>query len=150
MTLGHETGWLRTDRAIERRRAPRRAPADDEPVSQIRLRAGRQLTVINLSDTGLLAEGDMRLLPGTHVDVHLVTPDGRILVRSRVVRAFVCRLGRDRIEYRGALAFERPVVTTAVGYSIPEPGETSSECPGKPYPDLSSKTPPATAAALSR
>lgn len=140
---------MRTDRAIDRRRAPRRTPADDEPVSQVRLRAGGQLTVINLSNTGLLVEGEMRLLPGTHVDVHLVTSDGRLLVRSRVVRAFVCRVGRDRIEYRGALAFERPVPTNAVGYSIPEPGSASSGAPGKPYPDSPFEGLPAGGAVLS-
>ena len=105
--------------------------------------------MINLSDTSLLAEGGMRLLPGTHVDVHLVTCEGRLLVRSRVVRAFVCRVGRDRIEYRGALAFERPVPTNAVGYSIPEPGNASSGTPGKPYPDSPLEGLPASAAGLS-
>ena len=119
----------------DRRRSPRRTPASDEPLSQVRLRAGRQLQVINVSDTGLLAEGEMRLLPGTHVDVHLVTAEGRLLIRSRVVRAFVCRVCRDRIEYRGAIIFERSVATAAVGYPIPGASEPSNAQLGKPYPD---------------
>ena len=119
----------------DRRRSPRRTPAGDEPLSQVRLRAGRQLEVINVSDAGLLAEGEMRLLPGTHVDVHLVTPEGRLLVRSRVIRAFVCRVCRDRIDYRGAIVFERPVPTAAVGYPMPEGTEPSHVPSGKPYPD---------------
>jgi hypothetical protein len=104
-------------------------------VSQVRLRAGRQLDVVDVSDTGLLAQGDMRLLPGTHVDVHLVTAEGRLLIRSRVIRAFVCRVCRDRIEYRGAIAFERPVSTAAVGYPIPGAAEASNAPLGNPYPD---------------
>lgn len=123
------------ERMSDRRRRPRRTPTSDEPVSQIRLRAGRQLEVINVSDTGLLAQGEMRMLPGTHVDVHLVTAEGRLLIRSRVIRAFVCRVCRDRIEYRGAIAFERPVSTAAVGYPIPAAGEASNPPPGNPYPD---------------
>jgi hypothetical protein len=119
----------------ERRRSPRRRPASDEPLSQIRLRAGRQLEVIDVSDTGLLAQGDMRLLPGTHVDVHLVTAEGRLLIRSRVIRAFVWRVCRDRIEYRGAMAFERPVSTAAIGYPMPEAAEASNAPSGNPYPD---------------
>ena len=119
----------------DRRRSPRRTPARDEPLSQVRLRAGRQLQVIDVSDTGLLAEGDMRLLPGTHVDVHLVTAEGRLLIRSRVVRAFVCRVCRDRIDYRGAIVFERSVATAAVGYSIPGASVASNDPSGKPYPD---------------
>ena len=125
----------RNDRGIDRRRASRRTPAVDEPLSQIRLRAGRQLVVIDVSDTGVMAEGEMRLLPGTHVEVHLVTCDGRQLVRSRVVRAFVHQLCATRVLYRGALAFDRPVHTASVGYAMPEGDDALSGVPGNPYPD---------------
>jgi hypothetical protein len=135
MTREREGGSLLNEGMSDRRRDPRRTPASDEPLSQVRLRAGRQLEVINVSDTGLLAEGEMRLLPGTHVDVHLVTAEGRLLIRSRVIRAFVCRVCRDRIDYRGAIVFERPVSTAAVGYPIPEVAEASNVTTGKPYPD---------------
>lgn len=106
--------------------------------------------MIDLSDTGLLAQGDMRLLPGTHVEVHLVTADGRRLVRSRVVRAFVCLVSHDRIEYRGALAFEQPIQTGPIqadpvqtgpiqadtlGYPIPAASGVASGSPGRPYPE---------------
>ena len=104
-----------TDRSVDRRRAARRVPSADEPLSQIRLRAGRELRVIDVSDTGLMSEGEMRLLPGTHVEVHLVTAEGRLLVRSRVIRVFVCHVSSSQVRYRGALAFDRAVQTTAVG-----------------------------------
>jgi hypothetical protein len=126
---------LRTERTFERRRAARRTPAQDEPLSQIRLRAGRELVVVNASDVGLLAEGEMRLLPGTHVDVHLVTREGRLLVRSRVVRAYVYRVGPHHLRYRGALSFDRPVSTAAVGYPMPEASGDPIERQGNPYPD---------------
>jgi hypothetical protein len=126
---------LLNERTGDRRRRPRRTPASDEPVSQVRLRAGRQLDVIDVSDIGLLAQGDMRLLPGTHVDVHLVTAEGRLLIRSRVIRAFVCRVCPDRIQYRGALAFEQPVSTAVVGYPIPEATAAPNATAGMSYPD---------------
>ena len=126
---------MRTERTFERRRGARRMPALDEPLSQIRLRAGRELTVVNVSDVGVLAEGEMRLLPGTHVDVHLVTREGRLLVRSRVVRAFVCQLGPHQIRYRGALAFDGPVHTAVVGYPMPEAATSQTERQGNPYPE---------------
>ena len=85
----------------------------------MRLRAGRELTVVDLSDSGVLIEGPARLLPGTHVDVHVVTRDGRTLVRSRVVRAYVCHVQADSVRYRGALAFERAIDTSAAGYAVP-------------------------------
>jgi hypothetical protein len=135
---------LRTERAFERRRGVRRRPELDEPLSQIRLRAGRELTVVDVSDVGLLAEGEMRLLPGTHVDVHLVTREGRLLVRSRVVRAFVCQLGPHQIRYRGALSFDRPVYTVGVGYPMPEAASSQRERQGNPYPESSAMLPSVT------
>ena len=134
MTLRAGTGSLRTERAFERRRARRRVPAPDEPLSQIRLRAGRELMAVNVSDVGVLAEGEMRLLPGTHVDVHLVTREGRLLIRSRVVRAYVHSVEPHQIRYRGALSFDRLVGTAAVGYPVPEAGDGSIEPLGNPYP----------------
>jgi hypothetical protein len=93
----------------DRRRAARRIPGPDEALSRIRLRAGRELAVINVSCRGALVEGEVRLLPGTHTDVHVLTATGRVVVRSRVVRAYVTALSSNRITYRGALAFEHPV-----------------------------------------
>ena len=68
----------------DRRRSRRRALAVDEPSSLVRLRAGRELLVLDVSPGGVLVEGDVRLLPGTHVDVHPLTPEWRLLARSRV------------------------------------------------------------------
>jgi hypothetical protein len=96
---------------MERRRAARRAPASDEPLSRVRLRTGRELTVIDVSDAGVLVRSTARLLPGTHVDVHVLTWNGRVLVRSRIVRAYVYALQADAIWYQGALAFERLIET---------------------------------------
>ena len=102
---------------MDRRRLCRRLPSHDEPLSRVRLRTGRDLLVVNASDAGLLVEG-ARLLPGTHVDVHVVTAGGRELVRSRVVRAYVAALQGDLVVYRGALAFDRSV-DTSVAISLP-------------------------------
>jgi hypothetical protein len=99
-------------RARDRRQAPRRVPESGEPLITVRLRGGRALAVVDVSDAGVLVEGQARLLPGTHVEVHVVTAVGRLLVRTRVVRAFVCALHGDGLRYRGALAFERTVDTT--------------------------------------
>ena len=96
----------------ERRRAPRRDPDREEPLARVRLRAGRELDVVNISDAGVLVDGNARLHPGAHVDVHVITRDGRVLVRSRVVRVFVAHLQADAIRYRGALAFEQTIDTT--------------------------------------
>ena len=80
----------------DRRRAPRRAPHAAEPLSRVRVRAGRELSVVNVSSGGVLVEGDARLLPGTHLEVHVIAASGRTLVRSRVTRAYVAELSSER------------------------------------------------------
>jgi hypothetical protein len=77
----------------------------------VRLRTGRELTVVNISASGALVEGITRLLPNTHTEIHIVTRHGRALVRTRVVRAQVWRLARDLVCYRTALAFDTAVDT---------------------------------------
>ncbi len=112
------SGWIRGS-ARERRRTARRTPDATESLSRVRLRTGRELDVIDLSNTGALVEGAVRLLPGTHVDVHVVTRNGRVLVRSRVTRARVCHLEADAVRYRGAIAFDQPIDSGPAGYGIP-------------------------------
>ena len=98
----------------ERRRTLRRIPAGEEPLARVRLRAGSHLDVIDISNAGALVEGETRLLPGTHVDVHVVTAEGRLLVRSRILRASVTPVEAARVRYRGALLFERAVDTAPI------------------------------------
>ena len=121
--------------ATDRRAARRRTPEGDEPLSQVRLRAGRELAVVDVSDGGALVEGPARLLPGTHVDVHVVTRDGRTLVRSRVVRAYVHHLDAHSVRYRGAIAFERAIDTSAAGYAVPGRVAAHAVFRGSAYPD---------------
>jgi hypothetical protein len=92
--------------------------------------------VVDVSHTGLLVEGHTRLLPNTHLDIHIVTRAGRVLVRCRIVRAFVWRLESDFVRYRGAFAFDHDL-DTSVGY--PVLGEFSQESreTGMSYPNLS-------------
>jgi|RhiMethySRZTD1v2_1073278.scaffolds.fasta_scaffold04527_4 hypothetical protein len=143
----------------ERRRAPRRAPQPDESLSRVKLRTGRELAVVNISSTGALVEGLTRLLPGTRAEVHLVTRNGRVLVRTRIVRSLVWRLEPDVVCYRSALAFETAVDAEAPserkepngpalserselndslreskGYALPTEFPPNHESPGIRYP----------------
>ena len=118
----------------ERRSAVRYAPGPDEPLARVRLRAGRELTVVNISSNGVLAEGDARLLPGMHLDIHVMTAEGRLLVRSRVARAYVFAFTCDTVTYRGALIFERAITVTA-GYDLPGTSPPAPVVEGIAYPD---------------
>ena len=119
---------------MEYRNTTRRIPLPDEPLSRIRLRTGREMSVVDVGNGGVLVEGHVRLLPGTHVDVHVVTREGRVLVRSRVVRCWVALLQSDAVSYRGALAFDRVVDTAPNGYGFPDAGRAAVATQGSDYP----------------
>ena len=116
---------------MERRLKPRRFTDADEPIRTVRLRAGRDVEAIDVSDGGVLVEGASRLLPGTHVDVHVITRDGRVLVRSRVVRARVTAISPGEVRYRCALAFDHLVDT---GYPVPITAAGQAALTGTRYP----------------
>lgn len=118
----------------ERRRVARRVPQPDETVSRVRLRTGRELAVVNISHAGVLVEGVTRLLPGTHVEVHVVTRHGRVLVRTRVMRSSVSRLQADIVCYRTALAFDTDLDTDPDGYQVPAEISVIPGGEGNPYP----------------
>lgn len=124
---------------MERRITERRVPASDEPMSRVRLRTGRELLVVNVSNAGLLVEGTVRLLPGAHVDVHVMTREGRVLVRSRIVRAYVFDLDAEWVRYRGGLAFDRQVDTTAIGYAIPQQLAALDDAEGSDFPEAAAR-----------
>ena len=92
----------------ERRLAPRLTAAQ-AGIHQIRFRGGRSARVVDLSATGALIEADWRLLPGSRVDVLVGEPAAR-KATGRIVRSHVSFVGRERVRYHGAVAFDARVV----------------------------------------
>ena len=119
---------------MERRRAARRAVADAEPLARARLRTGGNLQVLDASSWGALTQTHERLLPGRHLDVHVISTKGRVLVRARVTRAFVWRLAADMVVYRAALAFDYAVDVRAGGYALPSMPFDPAIATGTDYP----------------
>jgi hypothetical protein len=91
--------------------------------------------VLDVSSWGALTETTERLLPGRCLDVHVMAAGGRVLVRARVARAYVCQLQSDAIYYRAALAFEQPIDVRACGNSMPAVPVSRPSPQGKPYPE---------------
>lgn len=120
---------------MERRRAIRRSVSADEPLAHARLRTGGQLRVVEASSWGALVETRDRLLPGRHLDVHIVSAEGRQLVRCRVARAFVVKVDADALHYHAALSFDRVVDVRVDGYAVPAPLLESAMDRGMAYPD---------------
>ena len=117
----------------DRRTHARRRPLAGESLSRVRLRTGREMNVVDISRGGALLEGVLRLLPNTHLDIHVVPRTGRVLVRCRVVRAFVCEVLADLVRYRAALEFERNLDTDA-GYAMPATAAGDVAASGTTYP----------------
>jgi hypothetical protein len=90
--------------------------------------------VIDIASTGVLIECRSRLLPNTHMDIHLVTRAGRVLIRCRVVRAWVCHVEADLVRYRVGLAFDHQLDTSA-GYPVPAVFPREFQSRGSIYPD---------------
>jgi hypothetical protein len=126
--------------ASDQRLSARRPPGLSESLRRVRSRTGREFDVVDVSDTGLLIEGQARLLPTTHVDLHIVTRTGRVLVRCRVVRSFVWYLEGDLVRYRVGLSFDHRVDTSA-GYPVLGEISANVEQTGTRYPASTLGTP---------
>ena len=120
---------------VERRRAVRRCPAAGDPLSRARLRTGSEVLVTEISDIGAFVRTNARLLPGTHVDVHLMTMSGRVLRRARVVRAAVGSLDATGIEFRVALAFDAPLDSSARRVALTRIEDFANPLVGEQLPD---------------
>jgi hypothetical protein len=121
---------------IERRRAVRRIPAATDPLSRARLRTGPELVVTEISNFGASVRTSARLLPGTHVDVHLMTVAGRVLQRARVARASVWTIDATGIAYQVVLAFDAAVDASARRVNATHAEEFAIRADGERLPAL--------------
>jgi hypothetical protein len=140
----------------ERRNWPR-IPADALPNVSAKLATGPEIRLVDLSRGGARFECEKRLLPGAKVALRLVTPDGTLVVRGRVVRSRIVRLERGGLGYDAAIAFnetlsemlEEPAKRTAAGTGSVEPEnprpaapEASDKDDGAPEVPLEAWVPP--------
>lgn len=91
---------------LERRAWPRTLTRDRADMAHGRLRPGRPAQIVDVSPGGALIETECRMLPGMHVELQLGAPVPLYKVKGRILRCHVSLLDRERIRYRGALAFE--------------------------------------------
>jgi hypothetical protein len=108
---------------FERRRTRRRQSVEEHGIVSARVRPGIDAAVVDVSAAGVLLETCHRLLPGTSIEVHFARDARLPLVRGKVVRCVVARVGPDKVSYRGAVLFDRRLPWLAEdsnhGYSVP-------------------------------
>ena len=100
--------------APERRKYPRTAPPESSIPAQVRLRPGREGSVVNVSRGGACIEASSRLLPGTPVEIQVALPDWQWRGEAQVLRCHVSALPREaKVRYRAGLQFSKPIEGTA-------------------------------------
>lgn len=110
----------------ERRNWPR-IPADALPNVSAKLATGPEIRLVDLSRGGARFECEKRLLPGAKVALRLVTPDGTLVVRGRVVRSRIVRLERGGLGYDAAIAFNE-----TLSQMLEEPTRSRPDSPDAP------------------
>lgn len=100
---------------IERRASVRCAPATTLWAPNATLRPGHDITIVNLTTSGLLVRTRVRVLPGKRVDLQLTGEGKRHSAAGRVLR---CRVaGLSPVCYEAAIAVDGGL---AVGGQVPQ------------------------------
>lgn len=95
----------------DRRAATRFTPETRALSTRARLRHGAEVTIVDVSATGVLIEGRCRLRPGGVAVIRLELADEAGALSCRVVRCHVSAVGgQEGVCYRAALAFPQPLV----------------------------------------
>lgn len=90
----------------ERRTTRRRGFYECSWLRSARLRHGPDITVLNLSEAGVLVEGRARLHPGASVEVQFSAPGWLACVPAQVLRCQVSAVVPEHgVRYRAALGF---------------------------------------------
>lgn len=92
-------------RPADRRRAPRRASADVPWLWSVKIPGGSQVSIVDISSTGVLLETSSRMADGYTVDLQLVGQDTNVTVPARMVRTQVAAVTGLGVKYRVAAAF---------------------------------------------
>ena len=120
----------------ERRNWPR-IPAEALTNVSAKLATGPDIRLVDLSRGGARFECEKRLLPGAKVALRLVTPDGTLVVRGRVVRSRIVRLERGGLGYDAAIAFNE-----TLSQMLEEPNAGASTAPAQ-APEVQATAPAA-------
>jgi hypothetical protein len=89
----------------DRRRSRRRTRGDLPWLWSVKLPGGSQVSVVDISSTGVLLETASRLADGNTVDLQLLGQDTNVTVPARTVRVQVAEVTGLGVKYRVAAAF---------------------------------------------
>jgi hypothetical protein len=90
-------------------RAERVSRAEVPWLSSVKLPWGQEVSLLNISSSGMLFESTAKYFPGGVAQFELCGGDQKVVVRGRFVRSEVARVDRFGVKYRAAAAFESEV-----------------------------------------
>jgi CheY-like chemotaxis protein len=93
----------------DRRSARRRARGDVPWLWSVKFPGGSQVSVVDISTTGVLLETASRMTDGSTVDLQLVGQDTNVTVPARMIRVQVADVNGLGVKYRVAAAFAHDV-----------------------------------------
>ena len=91
----------------DRRTALRRGPRELPWLSEARLPWGANISLVNISSSGLLVESGSKLVPGTATELHLRGPQANLVVPVRFVRSEIARIDSLGVKYHASRHFHQ-------------------------------------------
>jgi hypothetical protein len=99
--------------ASDDRRTALRKPLGDLPwLSNARLAWGAEISLVNISTSGVLLESGSKFAPGSSTDLHLSGPQTNLVVPVRFVRSEIAKIDSMGVRYRAAAAFGQEIDLT--------------------------------------
>jgi hypothetical protein len=90
----------------QRRASPRLPPTAIPSLKGVKLVAGPEVQLINISRGGALIESEARLSPGSHLCLRLVTAESVYLLKGRILRSKVAAVAEGCLRYQSAISFD--------------------------------------------
>ena len=91
---------------LDRRLTPRLRSLEEHEIAKVRIRPGREASMIDLSSWGAHVETAHRLMPGAHVEVRLLRHERWSAIKGRVLRCDVATVAPAHVTYRAAINFD--------------------------------------------
>jgi CheY-like chemotaxis protein len=93
----------------DRRTALRRAQQDLPWLSGVALGWGTDVSLVNISTSGVLMETGSKFAPGSTTELHLKGPETNLVVPVRFVRTDIARIDNLGVKYHAAARFDREI-----------------------------------------
>jgi CheY-like chemotaxis protein len=93
----------------DRRTALRRLHEDLPWLASVKLGWGSDVSLVNISTSGVLMETGSKFLPGSTTELHLTGPETNLIVPVRFVRSDVARIDRLGVRYHAAASFDKEI-----------------------------------------